>query len=446
MADAPLAPRPPGDFLLGHLRYYRAERARYLLRVVQEHGDIVRLAFGPVAVHFLWHPDGVRRVTVDNHRNYSKRAPGHATLRRLIGDGLITSDGDLWRTQRRIIQPAFKRSAIVRLAPLMAVATEDAIATWTDGAVIDVAAEMTRISLRVACESMLGRGIDDMATFASAAAVAIKDISDQITSPTRLPLWVPTPMNSAFNAALRTIDATVWKTIAQRRSEKEEGVDMLSLLVRAQDPETGVGMSDRQLRDELVTMLLAGHETTAGALMWTLWLLAQHPDVRAEVEAELDRLGEPPDHDDLERLPLLDRVLKESLRLLPIVWNVARGVEADDVVLGHRVPAKSVLCLTPYLSHRHPDFWDDPERFDPDRFLPEREAARPKGAYIPFMAGPRACIGAAFSTMETMLVLARVLRRFRLDLAEGCGEPEFRFTIRPTGPLVMKLCARNASK
>jgi cytochrome P450 len=262
---------------------------------------------------------------------------------------------------------------------------------------------------------------------------------------------VPTAKNRAFNAAVKVIDAAVWSSIARRRSggPPTERADMLSLLVGAQDPETGAGMSDAQLRDEVVTMLLAGHETTAGALMWTIWLLAKHPDVRAAVEREIDAsIGDATPHaEQALALPLLGRVLKESLRLYPIVWNVARHVEEDDVVLGCRVRAGTVLCLTPYISHRNPRFWEDPERFDPDRFLPAAESARPKGAYIPFLAGPRACIGAGFSTMEMLLVLAVVLRRFRLDIAEGCSTvPEFRFTIRPSGPLLMTLARREGER
>ena len=396
-----------------------------MLRVVQEHGDIVRLSFGPVPVHFLWHPDGVRRVTVDNHRNYSKKAPGHSTLRRLIGDGLITSDGELWRNQRRIIQPAFKKERLQPLAPSMAKAAREMIDRWQGDADVDIAVEMTHVSLRIACETLLGASLENMEEFASAAGVACADISDQITSPTRLPLWVPTPQNRAFNAALRVIDATVARTI----EKPARGDDMLSLLLEAE-------MEPKQLRDELVTMLLAGHETTAGTLMWTLWLLAKHPDIRARVEEEIDRGGS----------DLLERVIKESLRLWPIVWNVARHVEEDDEVLGCRVPKGTVLCLTPYISHRNPAFWPEPDVFDPDRFLPENEKDRPRGAYIPFLAGPRACIGAGLAMLETIVVLTEVMSRFRLDMATGCEtEPIFRFTIRPSGPLLMRPTPRDRS-
>jgi cytochrome P450 len=389
----------------------------------------------------------VQRVLVDNNKNYDKQTRGYDALRVFLGNGLLTSEGDFWRRQRRIAQPAFHRDRIAAFADTMTVATQEMLSRWQAHALadrpLDIAEEMTALTLRIVARTLLSAdvGEGDLAIGPSVARLN-GYARDAMTSPFMVPLVVPTPRNLSFRRHAAAIDKVVLGIIAERRKTGVDQGDLLSMLMDAQDAETGERMTDRQLRDEIMTIFLAGHETTASTLAWTLWLLSLHPDVMRRVQAELARElgGRAPALGDLPRLPFLQQTVKEAMRLFPPAWAIGRRAIEDDVVGDYRVPAGALVMVSPWVTHRHPALWSNPEGFDPDRFAPEHERARPKYAYFPFGGGPRLCIGNNFAMMEAEIVLANLLQRFSPALVPGHPvEPDPMVTLRPRHGIRMHL-------
>ena len=435
-----LAPAPPFTApLLGHVPAMRGGRLDYMMRLALDHGDVVRLELPMITAHLVSHPDLVQRILVDEHRTFTKETRGYDNLRIFLGNGLVTSEGELWLRQRRIAQPAFHRKRIAGFVPVMVRAIDDLLEAWeglaASGATVDVAAEMTRLTLRIAGQTLLSTDPSAHAGSIAAALVAVQHESNlRINSIWSPPLGWPLPRNRRYQAAAGELDRVVMDIIERRRRGTESKDDLLQMLLEARDPETGAAMDDRQLRDEVMTMFLAGHETTSNALAWTFYLLSRFPSVaRALAEEASAVLGDrAPVADDLPRLDLCRRVLQESMRLYPPVWMMGRAPSRDVELGGYHVPAGSLVFLSQWVLHRHPRWWADPEGFDPDRWLPERAAGMHRHQYFPFASGPRMCIGAGFATMEGQLVLASVARRFRLDLVPGRRvEPEPLITLRP---------------
>ncbi len=315
------------------------------------------------------------------------------------------------------------------------------------GAPIDVAAEFGRLTLNIVGRALLGIDLGGEADRIGAAVTeSLEYLESRINTPIPIPYRVPTPRNLRARRAIRTFDAVVADILASRR--REPGVDrgdLLSMLLEARDEETGSSLSDRELRDQIVTFIGAGHETTAVALSWNFYLLSRHPDADARLRDEVDRTlgGRIPTVDDLPGLAFTCRVIEESLRIYPPVYGTVRDVKEEDEIGGYRIPARTMIVLAPYVTHRHPEFWPDPERFDPDRFLPEAAAARPRFAWYPFLGGPHQCIGQEFAMMEATLAVAMVLQVFRLRLAPGAVvEPKPLVTLRPRAGVPMILEAR----
>jgi cytochrome P450 len=341
----------------------------------------------------------------------------------LVGRGLLTSDGDAWLRQRRLMQPAFHRQRITALGQMMVDETLDALARWQgsaqQGDPIAVDQEMMRLTLTIVGKALLSIDLGDEASqFGQAFKQANARFGYENMVSVMLP-WLPTRQNRQFKAAIQTMDSIVYEIIARRRAEPGDYDDLLTMLLGARDEETGEGMSDRQLRNEMMTILLAGHETTANALTWTFYLLSQHLEVAARLHAEVEGVlaGRPPGIDDLAHLPLTRMVLQEAMRLYPPVWSIARrAVEADDLA-GYPIPAGSVIHISLYALHRHPRLWDQAETFRPERFDEAEVEQRHKFAYLPFSAGPRKCIGDQFAMTEGQLILASVAQRFDLALA-----------------------------
>ncbi len=436
-------PTLPGLPLLGQLTRLQDPLALFMRAAAL--GDVSRFNVGRRQIYLLRAPEHVKHVLQDNYRNYTKQTRGYAAMRALLGDGLVTSEGDRWLRQRRIAQPAFHRQRISHFGAVMVRFTEELAARWEplakQGAALDISDEMMALTLRIAGQTLLSADVsEDAQQVRRGVSTGILEIAQRVRSPLTLPLYVPSPPNRRLLAARRTLDAVVYRIIHQRRASPGEGGDLLAMLMQARDEETGEGMSDVQLRDEVMTLFLAGHETTANALSWTLYLLSLHPAVAQRLQVELRSAlgGRSPTVEDLPKLPYTAQVVSESMRLYPPVWVVMRRCEADDEVAGLRLRKGNFVVVSSYVSHRNPRYFENPEGFDPERFSPARAPLIPRFAYFPFLAGPRICIGNTFAQMEAALVLATLLQRFRLDLVPGHPVvPEPAVTLRPRFGLQM---------
>jgi cytochrome P450 len=389
-------------------------------------------------IYLLADPAAVEHVLVKNYKNYRKPEFLNGPVRLLLGNGLFSSEGDFWLRQRRLAQPAFLRGAIVRLATPMTAAVEDLTRTWDaapDGRTLDMGSEMMRLVLEIAGATLFGA---DVADSADAIAAAERDIfalvRHKMDNPLSAPLWAPTQLNRAYHAAKRLLDDVVLRVIESRRASGPAANDLLDLLRAARDEESGTGMSDGQLRDEVLTLLFAGHDTTASGLSWAWYLLARHPQVQEALhdEAVAHLAGRAPTAEDLPHLPLATAVFEEALRLYPPAPGLARRAVESDEFQGHSVPAKAILMPSQWLIHRHPAYWDDPDRFRPERFLPGHTPERLKFAYFPFGGGPRACIGDTFALIEGALVLAGLTQHFHFRPADKREmELDTTFVLRP---------------
>lgn len=437
-------PRVATRHPLGVWPQIHADPLAFLLDAGRRHGDVVGFRIGPFRAALLRHPDAIKHVLVDNNHNYDKATRGYDVLRQFLGNGLLTSNGDFWRRQRRIAQPAFHRRRIEGFAETMVSDTLDMLRRWDElaalGNTVDLAHEMMSLTLRIVGKTLLSTDVHDTADQVGNAVTVLNEWADGAID-SLLPIGFPTPATLRARDASRKLDRIIGEIIARRRAG-EHAEDLLGMLMEAKDAETGESMTDKQLRDEVMTMFLAGHETTANALAWTFYLLSTHPDIERRVRAELDGVlgGAPPTMSDLPRLPYLLQVIKETMRLYPPAWMIDRHTIADDEILGYRIRKGTLVLVSPYVTHRHPEYWPNPEGFDPERFSPANEEARPRYAYFPFGGGPRQCIGNAFAMMEAQLIVAAVLQRFRPWLVPGHPvAPETLITLRPRWGLRMGL-------
>jgi cytochrome P450 len=435
----PSWPGPRGNFLFGCLRAFRRDQLNFLRDLRQTYGNYVRIPTVPgYDIYLLADPAAVEHVLVKNYKNYRKPEFLTGPVRLLLGNGLFTSEGDFWLRQRRLAQPAFLRGAVVRLAAPMTAAVEGLTRTWQaapDGRTLDMVSEMMRLVLEIAGATLFGA---DVATSADAIAAAERDIfalvRHKMDNPLSAPLWVPTRLNRAYRAARRLLNDVVFRVIESRRAGGPAANDLLDLLLAARDEESGTGMSDLQLRDEVLTLLFAGHDTTASGLSWAWYLLARHPQVQEAVhdEAAAHLAGRTPTAEDLPHLPLATAVFEEALRLYPPAPGLVRRAVAPDEIQGRPLPAKAILLPSQWLIHRHPDYWDDPDQFRPERFLPGRASERPKFAYFSFGGGPRACIGNTFALIEGALVLAGLTQHFHFRPADDREmDVDMTFVLRP---------------
>jgi cytochrome P450 len=377
----------------------------------------------------------------NNYRN-NIRGRSVETGRVLLGNGLPLIDGDFWLRERRMLQPAFHRERLGRLASTAQAVIETHLDTWLEKSKqgpLDIDEEMMRLTLTVIIKSMFSAQIDDkIEALSHAFNVSSKFMlwrSQQASAP---PLWFPIPRNLEYNRALKTLNETIHPLIADARRSPRD--DLLAMLLEMRDQDSGEGMSDQQARDEVVTIFFAGHETTAATMAWAYYLLSAHPEVEDKLRQELKTVlnGRAPSFADLPKLIYMQQVLNEVLRLYPSAYLFAREALSDDVLDGYPIPARTLIFITPYITHRNPKYWPDPERFDPGRFTPEAVADRPKHVYYPFGEGPHVCIGNNFAIMEMQLILAASLQRFRLRLVPGHKvglKPEA--TLRPKGGIKM---------
>jgi cytochrome P450 len=417
-------------------------------------GDVVRFVVGPPGRRFevfgVFHPDGVQRVLAGPRGRYSKKTRVYEEIAVALGRGLLTSEGELWQGQRRLIQPLFTRRAIAGYATLMAEEASAAAARWGSGAgvaaTVDAYAEMTRLTLRVVGRTIFGDDVDEArGVMRSAFPVVTRQAFRRAMSPVALPAWWPTPANVRAARGRRELYAVVERLIARRKAAGADGDDLLSRLLRAHDSDTGAGMGEQQVRDEALIFLLAGHETTSIALTFALDLLGRHPREQQRVYDEVDRVlgGRPPAVDDVPGLERVAMAIKEAMRMYPPAPGFGRRAEAEDEIGGYRIPSGSRVVVSPWATHRHPAFWEKPEAFDPSRFAPEHEAARHRYAYFPFGAGPRACMGSHFAVMEAVIALAILIQRFRLRAEPRRPSLDASgITLRPARPVRIGLAPR----
>src|SRR5215210_54358 len=423
-AGAP--PGPRGNVVLGSIGDLYRDRLRFVLDVASTYGDVVQYRVAHIRMYQVNHPEGVGRLLHDNHCNYSKDVATFGTLRLILGNGLFTSDGDFWRRQRRLAQPAFHRRRVAACGELMTDATLAMLERWRPSVAqsrpLDVATEFMHLTLEVATRALFSTSVErDLDKIGPAITTLLNEVTFRFTFPFYPPLKVPTPRNRRFLAARATLDSVIYRIIAERRRRPSEHDDLLALLMEACDEETGEGMSDRQLRDEVITLFVAGHETTANALTWASYLLSTHEGLACRLRTEVDEAlqGRLPTAADLPDLPYTRMVIDETLRLYPPAWITNRRAIEDDTMCGYRLPADAIVSISPYVTHRDPTLWENPEGFDPGRFAPERSTGRPHYAYFPFGGGPRQCIGKGFALMEATLVLALLAQRYELHLVPG---------------------------
>jgi cytochrome P450 len=438
-------PGPRGHWLTGNLPQFRRDRLGFLTECARRYGDYVSLRLGPKRVRLLNHPDLIEEVLVTKNRYFIK----HFALRqarRALGNGLLTSEGDFWRDQRKLAQPAFQRERISSYAGTMVAFTERMLRDWADGQTRDVQADMMRLTLEIVAKALFDADVSSETMSAhSAMETLLRCFTARVDRIVKLPDYIPTPTNVRMERAAKQLDRILYQIIEKRRASQEHPGDLLSRLLDAQDDESGRRMTNHQLRDEAMTLFLAGHETTANTLAWSWYLLALNPNVESRLHAELDSVlgGRPPTLDDLPKLEYADWVVTEALRVFPTVWIIGREATEPCTIGGYNVPQGTTMYMSQWVLHRDPRFFEDPETFRPERWANGFAKRIPRYAYFPFGGGPRICIGNTFAQMEAVLLLATIASRFRLSLVPGTVvRPVPTMTLRPAGGIPVAVHAR----
>ena len=414
---------PPGPrriFPLSGLFAYRKGPLPFFQNLAAQYGDISYFRLGPQEAFFLNHPEYIKDVLVTNHQNFHK---GLALQRakRLLGEGLLTSEGEFHRRQRRLAQPAFHRARIASYAGVMTAYAAEKRERWRDGETLDLSEEMMQLTLGIVGKTLFDADVVSEAQQVGEAMTVVMDLFNTITIPFfELLQKLPLPQLRRFDSARVRLDAIIYRLIEERRRSGEDRGDLLSMLLLAQDTEGDGGtMTDEQLRDELMTIFLAGHETTANALTWTWYLLSQNPEVEAKLHDEIDRVleGRLPIFEDVAQLKYTEMVLAESMRIYPPAWAIGRLAMNESEIGGYVVPKKSLVLMSQFVMHRDPRYFPEPLRFDPDRWTAGSREARPQFSYFPFGGGPRRCIGEGFAWMEGILLIAALAQHWQMRLA-----------------------------
>ena len=417
--QASLPPEWKGSAVLGVMREFNRDQLGFITRL-RHLGDVVRARFLYVPAYFIYHPTDIEYLLVTNAKNFRKAMSLRSNFfYRLVGNGLLTSDGDFWRRQRRLAQPAFHKQRISNFGDVMVEYTERMLAGWKPGETRDLHRDMMRLTLEIVVKTLFDANVSgDVDNVGRVLSEIVKPFASQATLKWILDNRLPTPGHRQFHRSVGEIDKIIYRIIAERRASASDKGDLLSMLLQAQD-EDGSQMTDSQLRDEVITLFLAGHETTALALSWTWYLLATHKDVAAKFHEELDSVlkGRMPVLSDLPQLRYTDMIAKETMRLYPPAFGLGREAIEECEIGGYRVPRKTQVFTFQWATQRDPRFFDNPDEFIPDRWTPEFIEQLPKFAYFPFGGGPRFCIGNYFAIMEMILLMATIGRRFKFELA-----------------------------
>jgi cytochrome P450 len=418
---------------------------KYFTGIIREYGDVVGLRIFNFRILLINHPDHLEDVLVNHPRKFIKGRVLQAN-KRVFGRGLLTSEGDFWLRQRRLAQPAFHRARIAGYASTMVEYTERLLHTWQDGQERDIHKEMMRLTLQIVGKTLFDADVERDAQDVGKSLELLLELGADFRRALFVPHWLPTPTNIRLERAVRQIEKVLYRIIAEKRASGRDAGDLLSMLLAAQD-EDGSRMTDKQLRDEAITLFLAGHETTANALSWTWWLLAQNPAVEAKLHAELGAVlaGRAPSLDDLPKLVYTSHIVTESLRLYPPVWGTARTAIEEHEIAGYSVPKGSGVSFAPWTVHRDARWYEAPEEFRPERWQGDLLKRLPRFAYFPFGGGPRQCIGNTFALMETALILATIAQQYRFRLVDGHPVvPLASITLRPRHGIRAVLEARPA--
>lgn len=437
-------PGPSGLPVIGVAHRLRRDPLGFSLDTASRYGDVSSLKIGAQSLILVNHPDLVEQVLSSNHAGYRK-SDYYRRLRPLFGEGMIAADGENWRTQRSAASHAFSGDMLRRLVDVSVVRTLEMAERWRHagrlGTPVDIADEFMRLTLDILTRVLFQTKLPDheVRRLNHAITVLLRGVERRIWAVLPVSSVIPTPENRAFHQALHVVDEFVYGLIRSHRNSGSEQT-LLHHMLAARCPATGVRYDDRSLRDQIVFMIIAGHETTASALAWTMYLLAAHPPIADRLHRELRAtLGErDPSFDDVRALRYARQVFEEAMRLFPPAWTISRTATQDDEIAGHRVKSGTSIMLSPYVLHRNPNTWSRPDEFDPDRFEREPSTKRPRFAYFPFGGGPRVCLGMTFATLEALAVIAIVAGRFRLRPAEGeTVVPQAMISLRPRGRLLM---------
>lgn len=449
----PPGPPPRTKGLLSSLRYYSnfiADPFAFISARFDQYGDLYCAPNPDGALYVLRHPDHLREVLLTRADDFSKAHSAFDSLLQVLGDSLLTSDGENWKRQRRMVQPAFTRKRLGGYGEMMVAETEKTKARWQHTSEVDMGLEMVDLTLNIVCRTLFSYQPSNKT---DQVASAMKIFNDSLAGANILPKWLPTPNRVRVNRAIGLLDRIIYDIIEQRRAAPESAAqpnDLLQMLATAIDSEgSGDQLSAKEIRDQLMTLFLAGHETTSHALTWTWYLLAQNPTVEQKLHKELDQVlaGRTPGIDDLPALPYTEQVIKEAMRLYPPAYLLARRARCDTEIGGYKVPAGSEVVIWIYMTHHDARWYPNPDAFIPERFEPDAVAQRPKHAYLPFGAGPRSCIGTEFAMLEARLILATLAQSFRPELTSK--EPvktKPRITLAPKTKVKMVLKPRDATR
>ncbi|MDZ8187229.1 MAG: cytochrome P450 [Nostoc sp. ChiSLP02] len=425
-AQVPLGPK--GHFLVGNLPEINRDALTFITEWARKYGDIFRFSLGPFPAVMINHPDLIEQVLVTQQPNFVKSAVYRRGLR-FLGNGLINSEGQFWQRQRRLVQPAFHLERIAAYADVMVAYTNQLVEQWQNGEVRDIHQDMMSLTEKIVSKTLFGFDIRNEAFGVQTALDAIMDFNNQLSNQYLLPSWIPTPSNLRYERATKQLNAIVYKIINERRESGKDIGDLLSLLLQVRDEDTGTGMTDRQVRDEVMTLFIAGHETTANAMTWTWFLLSQHPQVQAKLHSELKTVlgNRTPTFADVRYLSYTQKVVMEAMRLYPPAWAISRVALQDCVLGGHNIKAGTTVFISQWVMHRDSRFFENPNVFEPERWENNLQKKLPTFAYFPFGGGSRICIGKSFAMMEATLLLATIARLWSLTL-----QPDHPVVLQPS--------------